>query len=78
MAAKTRKKLKRSKSTCYFCMNEKTPSYKDYEELQEFVSDRGKILSGFRTGVCSKHQRGLTRSIKRARHLGLLPFTPTV
>lgn len=27
-----------------------------------------------RTGVCAKHQRILTREIKKARHLALLPF----
>ena len=58
-------------------MNKKDPSYKDHEELEEFVSDRGKIYSGLRTGVCSKHQRKLTKAIKNARHLGLLPYTPT-
>lgn len=75
--AKRRRRIKRSKSTCYFCMNEKTPNFRDHEELEEFVSDRGKIYSGLRTGVCSKHQRRLTTAVKRARHLGLLPYTPT-
>ncbi len=77
MAAK-RKRIKRTKSTCYFCVNQKSPSYKEHEELEEFVSDRGKIYSGIRTGVCSKHQRILTKAVKRARFLGLLPFTPTL
>ena len=27
------------------------------------------------TGTCARHQRDLTTSIKRARHLALLPYT---
>lgn len=50
------------------------PSYKNYAELARFVSDRGKIMEREHTGVCAKHQRKLTREIKRARHLALLPF----
>ena len=49
-------------------------SYKDPALLSRFVSDRGKIVSRSRTGVCSKHQRAVDREIKRARHLALLPF----
>lgn len=49
-------------------------SYKDPSLLARFVSDRGKIVSRSRTGMCSKHQRVVTREIKRARHLSLLPF----
>jgi small subunit ribosomal protein S18 len=60
---------------CPFCKGEIEPDYKDIDKISRFVSDRGKILGGSRTGVCSKHQRRLTRAIKNARHLGLLPFT---
>jgi small subunit ribosomal protein S18 len=34
----------------------------------------GKILPRRRTGVCSKHQRLVSRAVKRARIIGLLPF----
>jgi len=60
---------------CPFCKGELEPDYKDVDKLSKFISDRGKILGRSRTGVCSKHQRRLTRAIKRARHLGLLPYT---
>jgi small subunit ribosomal protein S18 len=60
---------------CPFCKDGLEPDYKDADKLAKFVSDRGKILAGTRTGVCTKHQRRLTRAIKRARHLGLLPYT---
>jgi len=59
---------------CYFCKEEKMPWYSDIASLQKFVSDRGKIITRTRTGLCAKHQRRLTASIKHARHLALLPF----
>jgi len=59
---------------CYYCENKKLPDYKEFDKLGKFISDRGKISSRTRTGVCAKHQRLLTKAIKRARHLALLPF----
>ena len=51
--------------------------YKDVDRLRRFISDRAKIEPTRKTGVCAKHQRMLSNSIKRARHLALLPFIPT-
>jgi len=65
----------RPKQKCYYCENKKLPDYKEWETLRKFMSDRGKIQAADRTGVCAKHQRRLTKAIKRARHLALLPFT---
>ena len=50
-------------------------TYKDATALQRYISDRGKIEPRRKTGTCAKHQRLLTKHIKRARHLGLLPYT---
>lgn len=72
MAVK-RKKITVEKE-CFFCKEEKNPDFLEYELLSKFTSDRGKILSRSRTGVCAKHQRKLTTEIKRARHLAFLPF----
>jgi len=63
---------------CPFDKNGTVPDYKDIDTLQKYVSDRAKILGKDRTGICSKHQRMLSTAIKRARHLGLLPFIPTL
>jgi len=61
---------------CYFCQrNIKEIDFKNTELLQRFISGLGKIRARKRTGVCSKHQRKLSKAIKRARHLGLLPYT---
>ena len=48
--------------------------YKDVETLQRFMNDQGKILSRRVTGTSAKFQRQLSRAIKRARFLGLLPY----
>jgi len=42
--------------------------------LPKFISDRGKIMSREKSGVCSRHQRRLAKAIKYDRHLALLPF----
>ena len=57
---------------------DKIPSadYKDVERLRRFLSPRFKIEARRKTGVCSKHQRGLATAIKRARHLAMLPYSP--
>ena len=59
---------------CLFCDAKKDPSYKDYENLSKYLSDRGRIFSRERSGVCSKHQRTLASEVKRARFLALLPY----
>lgn len=48
--------------------------YKDVELLKRFINEQGKILPRRITGVSGKFQRQLTRAVKRARHLALLPF----
>ena len=63
---------------CIFCKTNKNPDYKDFESLSKYVSDRARILGKDRTGICSKHQRRLSTAIKRARHLALLPYVPSL
>ncbi|MCA1800836.1 MAG: 30S ribosomal protein S18 [Rhodothermaceae bacterium] len=48
--------------------------YKDVKTLQRFTNDQGKILPRRVTGTSARYQRQLTKAIKRARHLGLMPF----
>jgi len=65
---------KSAKKSCIFCEQKREPSYKNYEELRQFLSERGKMIGRKQTGVCAKHQRVLSREIKRARQLALLPY----
>ena len=48
--------------------------YKDIRMLQGFISERGKIVPSRITAVSTKKQRHLAKAIKRARHIGLLPY----
>jgi ribosomal protein S18 len=67
---------RRRKKVCYFCANHVDYiDYKDVELLKRYISEKGKILPRRVTGTCAKHQRTLTVAIKRARIMGLLPFT---
>ena len=58
----------------HYFKNGVMPDYKKWEVLSNFISERGKIYPGDRTGLDSKTQRRLAREVKRARHLALLPF----
>jgi small subunit ribosomal protein S18 len=70
-----RGKFFRRKKVCKFC-TEKIDAipYRDTRLLQGFVAERGKIVPRRLTGVCTTHQRRLTRAIKQARNIALLPF----
>jgi small subunit ribosomal protein S18 len=66
---------RRRRKFCRFCVDgEEIIDYKDERKLSRYVTDRGKIVPRRISGTCAKHQRQLTRAIKRARHVGLLPF----
>ena len=66
----------RRRTVCQFCA-EKTSEidYKDVETLKKYVTERGKILPKRITGTCAMHQREVTKAIKRARIVALLPYT---
>ena len=48
--------------------------YKNIKLLKRFISEKGKILPSRITSVSTKKQRELSRAVKRARFLALLPF----
>ena len=69
------RKFFRRKKVCKFCTEKiDAISYRDVRLLQGFVAERGKIVPRRLTGVCTTHQRRLTRAIKQARNIALLPF----
>uniref|UniRef100_A0AAU7YPT5 Small ribosomal subunit protein bS18c n=1 Tax=Gracilaria hainanensis TaxID=2871843 RepID=A0AAU7YPT5_9FLOR len=49
-------------------------NYKDIDLLRKFITDQSKIVSRRSNGLTVKQQRQLSKSIKRARILALLPF----
>ena len=69
--------LLQQKKYCYFCANNITDiDYKETTLLRRFISSYMKIVPKRRSGVCSKHQRKLAMSIKRARFMAMLPYVP--
>ncbi len=65
----------RRRKTCPFS-GEGAPKidYKDVRLLQRYVSERGKMVPSRITAVSAKKQRRLSKAIKRARFLALLPY----
>lgn len=67
---------RKHRKVCTFCVDKvEEIDYKDTAKLRRFTSDRAKILPRRVTGTCAYHQRELTKAIKRARHIALLPYT---
>lgn len=62
-------------SKCFFCKYHSHPDYKDAENIAKFLSPRMKLVSREKSGVCAKHQRELTKHVKYARYLALIPYT---
>ena len=69
------RKFFRRKKVCKFTVEKIDHiSYRDVRLLQQFISDRGKIIPRRLTGTSAPFQRKLTRAIKQARAIALLPF----
>ena len=72
----TRRPFQRRRKTCPFSgAGAPKIDYKDVRLLQRYVSERGKIVPSRITAVSAKKQRELARAIKRARFLGIMPFS---
>jgi small subunit ribosomal protein S18 len=66
--------FRRRKSCPFSAKDAPVIDYKDVRLLQGFMSERGKIVPSRITAVSARKQRELAKAIKRARHLGLLPY----
>jgi len=65
----------RRRKTCPFSgANAPKIDYKDVKLLQRYISERGKIVPSRITAVSSKKQRELSKAIKRARFMALIPY----
>ena len=65
---------KKRKKVCQLCAG-KDLDYKNVEDLNRYINEKGKILPRRVTGTCAKHQRVVATQIKRARMMAILPFT---
>jgi len=81
MPAVPRRKRKQffvRRKVCRFCVDAKLAiDYKDVATLKQFITERCKIIPRRISGTCARHQRSLTRAIKQARLLALLPYVPS-
>lgn len=65
----------RRKKMCYFTANKiDDVDYKDIGLINKFVMDTGKMVPSRITGTKAKYQRKLTRAVKLARYLALIPY----
>jgi len=73
---RTGRKMFSRHKVCRFCADKELEiDYKDAKTLRIFLTECCKIIPRRISGNCAKHQRSLTREIKRSRHLALLPYT---
>lgn len=71
----TQKKFFHRKKFCRFCTDSNLKiDYKYPAVLNNFVTERGKIMPRRITGNCARHQRELAVAIKRARAIAIMPF----
>ena len=69
------KSFSRHRKTCPYCSDKGFKNdYKDVKQLSRFITERGKMVPSRVSATCAKHQRELSKAIKRARILALLPF----
>ena len=67
--------MRRPQKSCPFCETRvRFIDYKDDRTLGRFITENGKILPSRLSGVCARHQRQLSTSIKRARYLALIQY----
>jgi small subunit ribosomal protein S18 len=63
------------KKVCRLCAAKvKAIDYKDLRTLDTYIKERGKMVSARVSGNCARHQRMLSRAIKQARFIALLPY----
>jgi len=80
MRRRKRERRRPVKKNCVYCAKKRKdssfakPAWRDYQNLSEFLSSRGRILPRSLTGVCALHQKQIALAVKQARHLALLPF----
>jgi small subunit ribosomal protein S18 len=65
---------RRKKSCAFTGPGAKEIDYKDLNLLKDYIMESGRMVPSRITGTSAKYQRQLSRSIKLARYLALLPY----
>jgi small subunit ribosomal protein S18 len=64
------------KKFCAFCKDKITLiDYKNHKNLENYISETGRIFPARVSGTCAYHQKQLSKAIKRARQMALIKFT---
>lgn len=71
-----KKRFESRRKVCKVCAEKMdNVDYKNFQFVKSFTMESGKILSRRITGTCAKHQRQITKAIKRDRNLAILPYS---
>jgi small subunit ribosomal protein S18 len=73
-----RKRIIKINQVCPMCADKKVLNWREVGTISAFLTARGRIMARKQSGVCARHQKGLARCIKQARHLALLSFSGVV
>ncbi len=66
---------KKKRKTCSFCAEHvDSIDYKDASKLKRYLTEAGKIIPRRVTGNCAKHQRMITKAVKRAREASIIGY----
>ncbi|MFI3300856.1 MAG: 30S ribosomal protein S18 [Candidatus Gastranaerophilales bacterium] len=75
MARFNNNKEDKKRKNCGLCADKiEEIDYKDAAKLKRYLTEAGKIIPRRVTGNCSKHQRMVVNSIKRAREASIIPY----
>jgi small subunit ribosomal protein S18 len=63
------------KKYCAFCKDKITlVDYKNFKNLENYISETGRMFPARVSGTCAYHQKQLAKAIKRARQMALIKF----
>ena len=75
VSSQAKKTMFKRRRTCPFSGKDAVQiDFKDVKTLQRYVTERGRIMPRRITGISAPAQRDLSRAIKRARFMALLPY----
>ncbi len=72
---KKKKILKRKTRNMFLPKNVKYVDYKNVDLISKFINSHGKILAARITGLTANQQRAMSKAIKRARQMALIPYS---
>ena len=72
---KKKKILKRKTRNMFLPKNVKYVDYKNVDLISKFINSHGKILAARITGLSANQQRAMSKAIKRARQMALIPYS---